>query len=252
MRWDDSGADELYSKLILVATFVGLISILFYGLAPIVQSNAQMNDPSSYLNTVQIPGESFYSPAPFEVTDANVLDRYNYKIESEVFTSPVPHKHDIQVWIIRDNEFYGDNDFWANRYQDCILFEMVYGMFNTKDKYAAISYGMIASKFDEKTNYSTVSFSLNSDLDLFVSTGPGYSFPTSLYANQFNMSIGWMWNLTDAVNPSPWALVGQILTFSIPDVGAIINWIIGIPIYMTLGFLILAVVSRFFPTVPGL
>lgn len=256
MRWDDSGTDELYSKLILVATFVGLIAILFYGIAPIVQSNAQMNDPSSYLNTVQVPGESFYSPTPFAVSNSTVLHKYNYKIESVVFTSPVPHKHDIQAWVIRDNEGYeyrNDwNPFWANKYLDCILFEMVYGIFNTKEKHAAISYETIASKYDVKTNYSTVSFSLNSDLDLFVSTGPGYSFPVGLYANQFNMSVGWMWNMTDAISASPWALVGQILTFSIPDVGAIINWIIGIPVYLTLGFLILAVVSRFIPSLSGL
>jgi hypothetical protein len=252
MKWDNSGADELYSKLILLATFVGLIAILFYGIAPIVQSNAQMNDPSSYLNTMQLPGESWYAPQPFAVTNASVLSEYNYQIESEVFTSAVPHKHDIQMWVIRDNDHYGDNDFWANKYEDCILLEMVYGIFNTKDKYSAISYETIVANYDSKVNYSKVPFTLNSDYDLFVGTGPGYSFPAGLYYNEFNISVGWMWNMSDAVDASPWGMVGQILTFSIPDVGPIINWIIGIPVYMTMGFLILAVVSRFLPTTAGL
>jgi hypothetical protein len=129
---------------------------------------------------------------------------------------------------------------------------MSYGMFNTKHKHAAISYESIVERFDLKNNYSKVDFTLNADLHLFVNTGPGYSFPIGLYANEFNMSIGWTWNMTDAVDVSPWGLVGQILTFSVPNIGDTMNYFIGIPVYLTIGFLLLAVVSRFFPTVPGL
>jgi hypothetical protein len=248
-------ADELYSKLILLGVFCGISAFLFMAISPIIQSNAMMNDPTSYQNTIDLPGESFYSPNPFAVTNASVKSHYEFGHESATFTSPVAHRHDILTWVVRNNSYLGSIQpryNWLNDYRDCILFEMNYGMWNTKHKHVALSYETIGANFDIKTNVSKVDFSLNADLTLFVSTGPGYAFPVALYANEYNMSIGWMWNMSDAVDPSPWSLVGQILTFSIPDIGSTLNLIIGIPVYLTLGFLILAVVSRFFPTVPGL
>jgi len=248
-------ADELYPKIMLLTTFLGTTSILFFGIAPIIQSGQVVNDPTGYMDTIQIPGESFYSPNPFAVDNASVKDHYSYTHESATFTSPVAHRHDIAAWIVRDNDYYDaiqPRYAWANDYKDCILFEMNYGIFNTKHKNAAVSYEAIVEQFDVKVNYSEVDFKLNSNYNLFISTGPGYSFPIGLYANQFNMSIGWLWNMSDAVSASPWALIGQIMTFSIPDVGYIMNLIIGIPVYLTMGFLLLAIISRFILTIPGL
>lgn len=213
-----------------------------------------MDDPSSYTNTIDIPGETFYSPSPFAVSNASIKDHWEYSDVSETFTSPVAHRHDILMCVVRGNDYYGSIQpryNWANDFEDCILFEMNYGIFNTKHKHAAISYDAIAENFDFQTNYSKVDFRLNTDLSLFVSTGPGYSFPTALYVNAFNMSIGWKWNMSDVGDPSPWALIGQILSFSVPDIGYTMNFIIGIPVYLTIGFVILALVSRFFPTGSG-
>ena len=248
-------ADELYPKLILLGVFCGVTAFLLMAIAPILQSGAIMNDPTGYAETLNLPGVNLYDPAPFTVTNTSIKHHYEYNHESEVFTSPVPHRHDILVWVVRDNEFFEaiqPRYNWLNDYKDCILFEMNYGLWNTKHKHAAISYESINANYDAKNNYSKLGFTLNADLLLFVSTGPGYSFPIGLYANQFNMSIGWMWNITDAVSASPWALIGQILTFSVPDIGDTLNFLIGIPVYLTIGFLILAVASRFIPTFAGL
>ncbi|MBU0598975.1 hypothetical protein KKF61_08395 [Patescibacteria group bacterium] len=247
-------ADELYPKLILLGVFCGVTTFLFMAIAPIVQSGAYMKDPSSYYNTIDIPGESFMAPQPFAVTNGTVKDHWDSP-PSATFTGAVPGRNDILTCVVRGNDYLGTYQpryYWANDFEDCLLFEMNYGIFNTKHKHAAISFEAIADNFDLSNNYSRTDIILNTDYTVFVSTGPGYSFPTALYVNAFNISIGWMWNMSQAVNPSPWALIGQILTFSVPDVGYTMNYIIGIPVYLTFGFLILAVVSRFFPTVPGL
>ena len=257
-KWNTSGADELYSKLIFIGVFCGVSAFLFISITPIIQSGAYMGDPKSFGQTIEIPDEVFYAPQPFPVDNTTVKDRYQYGHETITFTSGMEHRHDIDAYVVRDNAFYNaiqPRYYWANDYKDCILFEMNYGLFNTKHKNAAISYESIGKAFSNQTNYAKLDFTLNTGVSLFVSTGPGYAFLDALYWNEFNMSIGFSWNMSDEIthhNSSPWTLVSQILTFSVPEIGYELNLMIGIPAYLTIGFLILAVVSRFFPTVPGL
>ena len=231
--------------------------MLFWMVTPIVQTGSMMNDPSMDWSEIGIYGYAKYDPDPFEVSNASVTDTRssdNYAVE---FTSTTPHRHDIRMWVIRDNFWYvPELGTMSTRYNDYIALQMdlesISPMLPHTTKNAAISFETIIEKADFEDNSSQVDITLNADYSLFFDTGPGMWFSDGLWMNEFNMSIGWSLNLSAEASGSPWGLVGQILTFSIPNVSPMVNLLIGIPIYMTLGFLVVAVISRFFPTVPGL
>ena len=247
-------ADELFPKLILIATFLGVTTMLFWMITPIVQTGAMMNDPSMDWSEVGIFGAAYYDPDPFEVTNASIKSSFTGN-PSETFTSATPHRHDIETWVIRDNVYYGNilGSEISSRYKDCFIFKMDLETFIIahKTKYAIIPFETVIEKANYKDNSSQVDFSLNADYSLFINTGPGMLISDGVWMNEFNMSIGWSLNLSASTSASPWGLVGQILTFSIPNVSPMVNMLIGIPIYMTLGFLVVAVISRFFPTIAG-
>ena len=255
-------ADELFPKLLLVATFLGVATILLWAVTPIVQTGTMMNDPSMDWSEIGIFGYAYYDPHPFEVSNATVKDRALYPDPgpSETFTSDVPHRHDIKAYVVRDNFYYTvslGNDFtWWSQYRDCFVFimdlESIVLQQVHKTKWAVIPFETVQERADYIDNSSQVDFSLNADYSLFVSTGPGMPLLTGLWGNEFNMSIGWSLNLSASASASPWGLVGQILTFSIPNVSPLINMLIAIPIYLTMGFLVVAIISRFLPTTSGL
>lgn len=249
--------DELFPKLILITTFLGVTTMLFWMITPIIQTGAMMNDPSMDWSEMGVFGYAYYDPDPFEVSNATIKDRMHYDDYSQEFTSTVPHRHDIRAWVIRDNFWYNPLDLGIpTRYKDCFIFQMDLESIILKQvhkvKLAAIPFETVVEKGDFIDNSSQVDFSLNADYSLFISTGPGMPLFTGLWANEFNMSIGWSLNLSASASASPWGLVGQILTFSIPNVSPLINLLIGVPIYMTIGFLIVAVISRFVPLTSGL
>lgn len=250
-------SDEIFPKLILVTTFLGVTTILFWAITPIVQTGTMMSDPSMDWSELGIFGFTYYDPDSFEVSNASVVDTRSQDNYAEEFTSAVPHRHDIRMWVIRDNFWYSPElDVGiTSRYLDCLVFQMNLESIPTlpyTSKVAAISYETIAEQADYEDNSSQIDFTLNADYILFIATGPGMPFATGLWANEFNMSIGWSLNLSATASSNPWGLVGQILTFSIPNVSPLINLLIGVPIYMTLGFLVVAIISRFIPFAPGL
>ena len=231
----------------------------FWMVTPIVQTGAMMNDPSMDWSEIGIFGYSYYDPDPFEVTNSTIKDRCAWPDPgpSETFTSAIAHRHDIRAYVIRDNAYYDPYSPGFNmKYKDCFVFlmdlESVILKQVHKIKAAAISFETVQEVADYSDNSSQVDFSLNADYSLFIDTGPGMPFITGLWANEFNMSIGWSLNLSASASASPWGLVGQILTFSIPNVSPLINLLIGIPVYMMAGFLIVAIISRFVPFTSGL
>ena len=250
-------SDELFPKLLLITTFLGVTTMLFWMITPIIQTGTMMNDPSMDWSEIGIYGYAYYDPDPFEVSNASVEDHRdndNYAVE---FTSTVPHRHDIRAWVIRDNFWYAPLDVgMGTRYKDYFAFQMdlesVILKQIHKTKTAAISFETVVEKADYVDNSSSIGFTLNADYTLVISTGPGMLISDGLWMNEFNMSIGWPLNLSASASASPWGLIGQILTFSIPNVSPLINLLIGVPIYMTIGFLVVAVISRFVPLTSGL
>lgn len=215
-----------------------------------------MNDPSMDWSEVGIYGYAWYAPDPFEVTNASVEDHRESDNYAEEFTSAIPHRHDIRMWVIRDNFWYSalSVNKWT-MYSDYLGFQMNLEHIPTlpyTSKTAAIPFETIIETANYEENTSEIDFTLNADYTLFISTGPGMLISDGLWMNEFNMSIGWSLNLSATASASPWGLVGQILTFSIPNVSPLINLLIGIPIYMTIGFLVVAVISRFVPLTSGL
>ena len=47
-------------------------------------------------------------------------------------------------------------------------------------------------------------------------------------------------------------LIGDLLLFKLPGVPSPVNYIIGLPVWIMISLTIVAVVSRFIPTIPGL
>lgn len=249
-------ADELFPKLILIATFLGITTLLFWAMTPIVQTGAMVNDPSMDWSLVGISEYAFYDPDPFEVSNASVTDTRSRSNYAEEFTSTIPHRHDIRMWVIRDNFWYSAASVnkWT-RYSDYLGFQMNLEHLPTlpyTSKTVAVSFDTIIEKANYEDNTSEIDITLNAAYVLFINTGPGMVISDGLWMNEFNISIGWSVNLSAAASTSPWALVGQIMTFSLPDVHPYVSYIIGVPFDLMIGFLIVAIITRFIPTVAGL
>ena len=251
-------ADKLFNKVVLIATFLGITTLLFWALTPVIQTGTIANDPSMDWSKIGITDYAYYDESPFEVTNASVVDHRESDNYAEKFTSAIPHRHDIRAWVIRDNFWYfpeaGSTDKWT-MYRDYLGFQMNLESLPTlpyTSKTAAISFETIVEKANFDNNTSEIDFTLNANYILFINTGPGMLISDGLWMNEFNMSIGWSLNLSAAASTSPWALVGQIMTFSVPNVNWYVSVLIGVPLDMMIGFIIIAIITRFIPTIPGL
>lgn len=252
----------------VMPTIVSVVSFVAIGVLLLTQSGGliilgQQSQSDYSQTTADFPTNNYQAAAiPWEPAGVymygNVsFGHFDYRNPANfTFYYNATDEHHIKMWLVRDYFGYDPTDMnpdHYDHYRDFIYVYQAFGLFNWKTREAWIPWELIASNFESTTdgNWSIVPITLQHHYEVYFSSAPGTNFTTMLWANKLNISVAWVWNESDYSNVSPWNTVGQILTFHIPDVDWWITAMIAIPIYIAIGFVILTIISRFIPFIPG-
>jgi len=268
---DLHGSEKLMPVIIYIGTFFMVTTLLVMGLGKIVALNKVADYPGDYEELV---GGDIFAYVSFDVdpdwtiTGADVLedpdegmvfeDLNDYQI---TFSAPVGYDgfRDVACYVVRNaTEFPG---VWENYrieepgISDYIIFyqsKRIYWGASYSYSHDYITFDEVADHIRPGFNYSDVFFKVWDGFTARLWTPEGTSLMDGVYANNYNLTIGLSYsNATRIMSTSPFALIGQFLTFSLPGMDWYISVLIAIPIYFAIGFLVLTLLSRFFPGIPG-
>jgi hypothetical protein len=259
LRSDRDGDETLMPVFIFAATFI-IIGALMIGLMQPLFASAdrgEFNQLSNYEMIGSI-GYLLYDPNDgYDLTSANVTDDGTTDIPL-VFTND--SVSDRWVWAVRDYIYW--EDIPANEdarpefynHQDFLAIWTEWGpWYNHHIRLLVVDYETVVSKQIVGLNQSAVPFSIAGTSEVLIITTPGNAseFETVLWSNNFNIRMGQPAFSTDVASTSMWAILGQLMTASLPNVHPIVNILITIPFNACLGFMVFTIVSRMIPWIAG-
>lgn len=167
---------------------------------------------------------------------------------------------EVTVFVVRNNTFYGGDPItgWLNdrtyketMYLDMFILHTVTGpWYWTKNYWAFIPFEKVDRNQDG--NASSTFTKLKHNFTLFIySDADQFSFTTNLYSNNFNISLGVILGADLVGRQSFWTILGQLLTLQLPNMNTTMRFLIAIPLWTTLGFVAVTLVSRFVPFIGG-
>lgn len=253
-------ADDLLPPIIAMVTFIGIATFMITALTTAVANHY------SWMNTDQNipdPYEDYdikmdYTPADLNISSVTIYTDENGLTWDPSATFTYPDARSIHMWVVRNNTYHG----WGlaptdkEREEDYLYFRQDYGTFGFKHAHDLIPFRDIETNFDTTTNYSMVKLDLSHTYYLYVwhniSGAPSSGrIVQHLYNNHVNISIERFLNYSDLAK-NKWALIGQVLTLDVPNIHPVIRLLIAIPFYISIAYIVLAILSRFMPTGAGL
>jgi hypothetical protein len=260
-------AENLMPTVIFLGTFLLCGGLLIAGLNVLVSANqaAQAPDTAQEIVGEEVFTQIAWTAAPNETVYSSFALILHTKYWSHGMIS-IPDaykkvysyagKRDVACYLIRDSRV---SDQWAVLGLDNVLatdyvffYQSVktWGGLSHNYKTHAIPLDVILEERRADTNFSDVDFHLYNYFTARLWTGPGTNLTDGLWNSNFNITLGMSLNSTIG-DVSPWGLVGAFLSFRLPNVDPVINLLVAVPVWLALGFLVLTVISRFIPFVPG-
>jgi hypothetical protein len=170
--------------------------------------------------------------------------------------------HRVDVWIVRNNTEIMDTvphpsdpwDAW-HLYRDFLFIrEWAWSgaWFNipTENYYAIIPFPVLT--VHQQDGIGTTSFYAKFNLTVY---GKYSTTSTSLIADMH--SNHWLIGLGSAIGDSftaktsMWAMLGQLLTMTLPNVDPTVNFILAVPFWICITFVAVTIISRFIPFIGG-
>jgi len=185
----------------------------------------------------------------------------------------------MRAWLLRDNDYEGQeaparwqgghiggwcyqiNDWFG--FKDALIWSQNQGSFWASQWwYFGVTLDEIVSRGDqnmtENKTTATIPFMMGDlNFTMFITANTpdpvSETFEHKIYASEFTVQLGrtWMDTLNETGRTSMWGLVGKILTLDIPDTPKPISYLIGVPIWICIGFIAVTIISRFIPLIPG-
>lgn len=255
-RLDDRGEERLLGLFVFTATFI-VISALFIGLMVKTFNEGAASGNWRELKGYEVIGEVEYlmlSPEGGYNASDYIQDSWSYDGDDNMaFDGDAVSVRDCEAAIIRDNDLYWTE--WTglreSRYLDFIMISSEWGWWS--GDYQPISYQAIAANQIKDTNQSVCSVIVGGNNYSLIVTAPGGPeyFDVMLWENIFRVQVGIPGGWDDLAETSMWTVLGQMLTAQLPDVDPIINLLIAVPFWASLGFMAIMIISRFIPLIGG-
>ena len=257
-------AENLMPTVIFLGTFLLTGGLLIAGLNVLVTANQSAQSPNSPEQI--IGGDVFtlleWTAAPNGTVTPDVI----ITLHSKYFAHGFPEhqkiysyagKRDVYCYVIRDSTV---RDKWEEtlnledvQAKDYVIFyqnKHIYWGLGHRYMAEVIPLDIIIEKKRADLNFSDVDFKLYQYFTVRFHTGPGMNFTTGIMNNYYNITLGMSLN-SSISSMGPWGMVGAFLSFRLPNIDPVLNLLIAVPIWLALGFMILTVISRFIPLVPG-
>lgn len=258
LRRDTDGDETLMPVFIFCATFIVIGAFVVTQMAPLFAS-ADRNGDFTVLANYELIGDTgylLYEPfIGYNVTSANVTDD-NTAASDEIFTNETVS--DRWVSIVRDYIYESDGELALpaqEGHSDFISIWTEWGpWYNHHIARIVIDYTDIQENIVSGTNQSVTPFQIsNGPMEVLIITTQGNEtdFSSYLWANTYNICMGQPAEPTDLADSSMWTILGQLMTASLPNVHPIINFMITVPFWSCIGFMVFTIISRMIPFVGG-
>lgn len=254
---DRHGDETLMPVFIFAATFIVIGAFMISIMAPLFAS-ADRGDFTQLKNYEMVGSTGYLVYEPFEgynVTTANVTDD-NDPVSIEIFTNDTVS--DREVWMVRDYVYEDDGGLSIPVmfcHKDFFVVHSEWGGFWFHHRELLVfDYATIIANQVERTNQSVTPFKITTGPDevLIITTFGNYTtFAECVWSNTFNIMVGQPTVVVDLAETSMWAILGQLMTASLPNVSPVMNLLIAVPFNASLGFMVFTVISRMIPWIAG-
>lgn len=158
----------------------------------------------------------------------------------------------IRLYVLEGAEIGGPG--YSNIFTG-FMFYKTWGFITWEQSSATVTYEQIKNSYIEEQGYSYLSFKIADNTEyLFVEFDP--STPKSeiinkLYNGEFRVSLGTTIYDAQRANTNGFVIVGQLLTFSMPNVHPVIQVFFAVPMYVSVVYLIYVLILMAIPFVGG-
>lgn len=255
--------DAILRSIVFVVAFSALFSFIFAYTSPMFMAS-EPPDENSWISAnfdpEQIASTTFWTNdgnSSYNITSA--FEWNTYLTRSSIFNTESGMTHDgdeiefssdrqtVRVYPVHDvapppvgeNNLAVENSFivyqqwgWWDREWETITFDAV----------------MMNMESNAKNQQSTVHIDLKSGMDVWF-IFPLNSDPMALMTLGYGFTIVVGQSLLDAIEGSQnvWNAISGLLTFSIDTGYSILNYLISLPIYLTIAYITLTVVAKLIP-----
>lgn len=252
--WNTRAEENLLGPFVFAATFIA-VSALFIGLMHQTVLEGTAAGDWRELSGYTVIGEVEYvalDPAGGYNASYYVQEFFAWDADANLaFDGDAVGVRDCEVSIVRDNYYYWGWGDYENLYQDFIMVNAEWGWFSSD--HVALSYEALYAGHVDGTNQS-ISYVIVGDQNYsIIITTPGSSdaFAVMLYEDRYNIQVAVLGGWENLAETSMWTVLSQLLTAQLPDVHPVLNILIAVPFWATIGFVAAMVISRFIPLIPG-
>jgi hypothetical protein len=261
LRRDTDGDETLMPVFIFCATFIVIGAFTISLMGPIFASPDARGSFETLENYEIIGGTSYYLYAPaggFNLTSANLSTYPNYEADPpDYVTFTNGSVSDRLLWTTNDYGTTFIDEAYREVFRDHTDFFTIFTewgpWYNHHKRYVVLDYTTAEEYQVPGTNQSAIPFSIAGSEEVLVITTPGNEtdFADYLWANTFNVQMGTPAFPTDLADTSMWTILGQLLTARLPNVHPILNFLISIPFWTCISFMVFTLISRMIPFIGG-
>lgn len=247
---DDAGSERLFGPFIFFGTLIACSAIIIGSMSNMFwwadagdfdydSSSVQLGNQSYAMTDAVYGTGGFYNVTWADVQSLWVKD----SAENQYFYNDVTDD-DLQLAMLRDTEYTG---FW-----DVVLIFERWGWWTTEVSY--VSYQTIGENQAAGTNYSVSEFDSHGNIYqlIVITEGNASTFSENLTANEFAIGISYdPFDPDNMAKTSLFGILGQMLTARLPNVHQAIQYLLLIPLWTGISFMIFTLISRMIPFVSG-
>jgi hypothetical protein len=256
----DTGAvDELMGVFVFVAVFVVISALLIALMQNTLAAGRDIGDFEVHEGSQVIQGTEYGFLDPesgFNITEDYATNDWTHDAdESMYFDDAVLTDDTVEVQVVIDHNLplvgmpFQDEEL----YRDFIFLYVEYGWFSHDE--TAISYQQIITSQLSDSNQSLVTVWLhNTNYTLIITApGPPEFFNVFVGLSQYNiqLAIPLDMSMESLKSAGMWTILGQLMTASLPNITPIVNYLISVPFWVSVGFLAVMVIRAFIPFLGG-
>lgn len=251
LRRDTHADESLFGPFVFFAVFIAVSGFIIGSMSALF-TYSSIGEFNYLSGSAIILGNQTYTyidgtTPGYNVTWTNVTDRWLYLDTDPKFTfHDDTNDDDVTVGFIRNQTVYAP---WGENFVG--IYEK-WGWWS--DEFDRIQYSTIEDMQIPYTNTSVVDFEIHDKAYSFVFITPSDYVNHSYHIAQSNFFAAIAFTPYDEDNiasTSMWTLIGQMLTARLPTVHPAIQYLIAVPMWVGVGFIVFTLVSRMIPFISG-
>lgn len=250
---DVRGDEKLLGPFVFLGSFIAITAILLGLLSTMFYYSARGDFDYEAGSSFLLAGDEYTwidSANPgYNVTMDNTTDRWFYHGTDPKFTvHDDVNNADYTMAMIRDQEVYRP---WG---EDFVGIYETWGWWS--DEFDRISYEMVIEKQVPLTNASIIDFEMHRSTRYYsliiITPSDAANHTDNIWDNEFFIGIAHApFDAASIADVTMWGLIGMLFSASLPGIHPLLNYLITIPFWIGVAFMVFTIVSRMIPFISG-